>query len=260
VTPAAVADTVVVPFNDLAAMEAAFEAEPNRGQIAAVIVEPIPGNMGLVTPRPGYLPALRALCDAHQSLLIFDEVITGFRVARGGAQQLYGVRPDLTCLGKVVGGGLPLGIYGGRSDIMGKVAPEGPVYQAGTLSGNPLAVAAGIATLDKLDEASYRTLEGLGSLLEGGLAPVIGRSGAKLRLQRVGSAFTLFFTDLEVTDLASAKRADTTAYARFFHAMLDRGFYLPPAQLEAAFISLAHTPEDVESFVAAAKEVLGGAP
>jgi glutamate-1-semialdehyde 2,1-aminomutase len=255
VTPAAVADTIVVPFNDLDAMEAAFEAKDNRGQIAAVIVEPIPGNMGLVLPRPAYLPKLRALCDQHQALLIFDEVITGFRVARGGAQQLFGVRPDLTCLGKVIGGGLPMGVYGGRADVMDTVAPEGPVYQAGTLSGNPLAVAAGIATLKKLDEPAYRTLESLGSMLEDGMGRVIRRSGVRAHLQRSGSAFTIFFTDLEVTDLASAKQADTSRYGRFFNAMLDRGFYLPPAQLEAAFLSLAHTPEDVESFVVAAKEV-----
>lgn len=255
VTPAAVADTIVVPFNDLDAMESAFDAPDNRGQIAAVIVEPIPGNMGLVLPRPAYLPKLRALCDQHHALLIFDEVITGFRVARGGAQQLFGVRPDLTCLGKVVGGGLPMGVYGGRADVMDVVAPEGPVYQAGTLSGNPLAVAAGIATLKKLDEPAFRTLESLGSMLEDGMGRVIRRSGVRAHIQRSGSAFTLFFTDLEVTDLASAKQADTARYGRFFNAMLDRGFYLPPAQLEAAFLSLAHTPEDVESFVVAAKEV-----
>jgi glutamate-1-semialdehyde 2,1-aminomutase len=255
VTPGAVADTIVVPFNDLDAMEAAFEAPESRGQIAAVIVEPIPGNMGLVLPRPAYLPKLRALCDQHRALLIFDEVITGFRVARGGAQQLFGVRPDLTCLGKVVGGGLPMGVYGGRGDVMDTVAPVGPVYQAGTLSGNPLAVAAGIATLKKLDETAFRTLESLGSMLEDGLGRVIRRGGGRARIQRSGSAFTIFFTELEVTDLASAKKADTARYAKFFNAMLDRGFYLPPAQLEAAFLSLAHTPEDIESFVVAAKEV-----
>ncbi|MES1207955.1 MAG: glutamate-1-semialdehyde 2,1-aminomutase [Pseudomonadota bacterium] len=255
VTAAAVADTIVVPFNDLDAMDAAFEAEANRGQIAALIVEPIAGNMGLVLPRPAYLPKLRALCDQHGALLIFDEVITGFRVGRGGAQHMFGVRPDLTCLGKVIGGGLPLAVYGGRADVMNAVAPEGPVYQAGTLSGNPLAVAAGVATLKKLDDAAFRTLESLGGMLEDGLGRVIRRSGVKARIQRVGSAFTLFFTDLEVTDLASAKQADTARYGRYFNAMLDRGFYLPPAQLEAAFISLAHTPEDIESFVVAAKEI-----
>jgi len=255
VTPASVADTLVVPFNDLEAMEAVFSAEANKDQIAAVIVEPIPGNMGLVLPRPAYLPRLRALCDQYGALLIFDEVISGFRVARGGAQQLFGVRPDLTCLGKVVGGGLPMGVYGGRGPIMAVIAPEGPVYQAGTLSGNPLAVAAGIATLKKLDDAAFRMLETLGGMLEDGISRVIRRAKAKARVQRSGSAFTIFFTDVEVTDLASAKRADTARYAKFFHAMLDRGFYLPPAQLEAAFISLAHTPDDIESFVIAAKEV-----
>jgi glutamate-1-semialdehyde 2,1-aminomutase len=214
--------------------------------------------MGLVIPRPAYLPRLRSLCDQHGALLIFDEVISGFRVGRGGAQQLYGVRPDLTCLGKVVGGGLPLGVYGGRANVMNVVAPEGPVYQAGTLSGNPLAVAAGVATLKKLDDAAYRTLDMMGGMLEDGLSRVIRRSGVKARIQRAGSAFTLFFTDMEVTNLASAKLADTAKFAKFFHAMLDRGFYLPPAQLEAAFISLAHTPDDIESFVVAAKEVFAG--
>jgi glutamate-1-semialdehyde 2,1-aminomutase len=255
VPAAAVADTIVVPFNDLDAMEAVFAAEANREQIAAIIVEPIPGNMGLVLPRPAYLPRLRSLCDQNGALLIFDEVISGFRVGRGGAQQLYGVRPDLTCLGKVIGGGLPMGVYGGRANIMAVVAPDGPVYQAGTLSGNPLAVAAGIATLKKLDDTAYRTLEMLGGMMEDGMGRVIRRSGVRARVQRAGSAFTIFFTDLEVTDLASAKQADTALFAKFFHSMLDRGFYLPPAQLEAAFLSLAHTPDDVESFVIAAKEV-----
>lgn len=256
VTAASVADTLVVPFNDIGAMEAVFAAEGNRNQIAAVIVEPIPGNMGLVLPRPAYLPRLRTLCDQHGALLIFDEVISGFRVARGGAQHLYGVRPDMTCLGKVVGGGLPLGVYGGRATVMGVVAPDGPVYQAGTLSGNPLAVAAGVATLKKLDDAAFRHLEMLGGMMEDSISRVIRRSGVKARIQRVGSAFTIFFTDLEVTDLASARLADTGRFAKFFHAMLDRGFYLPPAQLEAAFISLAHTADDIESFAIAAKEVL----
>jgi len=255
VPAAAVADTIVVPFNDLEAMEAVFAAEANRDQIAAVIVEPIPGNMGLVLPRPAYLPRLRSLCDQNGTLLIFDEVISGFRVARGGAQQLFGVRPDLTCLGKIIGGGLPMGVYGGRASVMNVVAPEGPVYQAGTLSGNPLAVAAGIATLKKLDETVYRTLEMLGGMLEDGVSRVIRRSGVKARVQRAGSAFTIFFTDLEVTDLASAKQADSAKFAKFFHSMLDRGFYLPPAQLEAAFLSMAHSADDVESFVVAAKEV-----
>jgi len=256
VTAGAVADTLVVPFNDLDAMRSAFETHP--GQIAAVIVEPIVGNMGVVLPRPAYLPVLRALCDQHGALLIFDEVITGFRVARGGAQQLFGVKPDLTCLGKIAGGGLPLGIYGGRAAIMNKVAPDGPVYQAGTLSGNPLAVAAGLATLKKLTNRAYETLEELGRALEDELSRAVRRTGARARVQRVGSAFTLFFTTEEVVDLTSAKKADTAIYARFFHGMLERGYLLPPAQFEAAFLSLAHTPADVEGFVAAAKDVLSG--
>jgi glutamate-1-semialdehyde 2,1-aminomutase len=254
VTEAAVADTLVVPFNDLDAMRAAFDE--HRGQIAALILEPIPANMGVVLPRPAYLPVLRSLCDEHGTLLIFDEVITGFRVARGGAQQLFGVRPDLTCLGKIAGGGLPLGIYGGRADVMDVVAPQGPVYQAGTLSGNPLAVAAGLATLRRLDERAFLALEGLGRAMEDELSRAVRRTGAKARVQRVGSAFTLFFTSEEVVDLASAKKADTEAYARFFHGMLERGYMLPPAQFEAAFLSLAHTLEDVQGFVAAAREVL----
>jgi glutamate-1-semialdehyde 2,1-aminomutase len=254
VSAAAVADTLVVPFNDLDAMRAAFDA--HKGEVAAVIVEPIPANMGVVLPRPAYLPVLRSLCDEHGAVLIFDEVITGFRVARGGAQQLFGVRPDLTCLGKVVGGGLPLGVYGGRAEIMNVVAPQGPVYQAGTLSGNPLAMAAGLATLRRLDERAFLTLEGLGRALEDELARAVRRTGVKARIQRVGSAFTLFFTPEEVVDLTTAKQSDTEKYAQFFHGMLERGFLLPPAQFEAAFVSLAHTIEDVQGFVAAAREVL----
>jgi glutamate-1-semialdehyde 2,1-aminomutase len=255
VPPAAVADTIVVPFNDLDAMRAAFEE--NRDDIAALIVEPIPANMGVVLPRPAYLPLLRSLCDEYGALLIFDEVITGFRVARGGAQQLYGVKPDLTCLGKIAGGGLPLGIYGGRADIMDVVAPVGPVYQAGTLSGNPLAVAAGLATIKRLDDHAYVTLEGLGRVLEDDLGRAIRRSGVKARIQRVGSAFTLFFSPEEVVDLTTAKKASTELYAKFFHGMLERGFMLPPAQFEAGFISLAHTIEEINAFTTAAREVLG---
>ena len=254
VPPGAVADTIVVPFNDLDAMRAAFEEQ--RDEIAAVIVEPIPANMGVVLPRPAYLPMLRSLCDNHGALLIFDEVITGFRVGRGGAQQIYGVRPDLTCLGKIVGGGLPLAVYGGRAEIMDVVAPLGPVYQAGTLSGNPVAVAAGLATLKRLDEHAYVALEGVGRVLEDELARAVRRTNVTARVQRVGSAFTLFFAPEEVVDLASAKKSDTAKYAKFFHAMLERGFLLPPAQFEAAFISLAHTLDEVNAFTAAAREAL----
>jgi len=254
VAPGAVADTLVVPFNDLDAMRAAFEE--HRDEIAACIIEPIPANMGVVLPRPAYLPLLRSLCDEHGALLIFDEVITGFRVARGGAQQMFGVRPDLTCLGKIVGGGLPFGVYGGRADVMDVIAPIGPVYQAGTLSGNPIAVAAGLSVLKRLDENAYVALEGLGRVLEDDLARAIRRTGVKAHVQRVGSAFTLFFSPEEVVDLASAKKSDTAKYAKFFHAMLDRGFLLPPAQFEAAFASLAHTLDEVNAFTAAAKEAL----
>jgi glutamate-1-semialdehyde 2,1-aminomutase len=246
VTAAAVADTILVPFNDESAMAAAFAA--NKGQVAALIVEPVPGNMGLVLPKPGYLQALRKLCDQEGTILIFDEVISGFRVALGGAQALYSVQPDMTCLGKIVGGGLPLGVYGGRASIMKVVAPDGPVYQAGTLSGNPLAMAAGLAMLQELDETSHTKLELLGSRLEAGVQQAIKKTGIAACIQRVGSAFTLFFSLGPVHDFAAAKNANTRIYAEFFQGMLSRGCYLPPAQLEAGFISLAHTDADIDSF------------
>jgi glutamate-1-semialdehyde 2,1-aminomutase len=258
VTAAAVADTIIVPFNDEAAMAAAFAANP--GQVAALIIEPIPGNMGLVPPKPGYLAALRRMCDREGAVLIFDEVISGFRAGPGGAQGLFGIRPDMTCLGKIVGGGLPLGVYGGRADIMKVVAPEGPVYQAGTLSGNPLAMAAGLAVLGQIDANSYKRLESLGARLAGGVKAAIAETGVPACIQRVGSTFTIFFCAGPVTDFASAKRADSRVYADFFHGMLDRGFYLPPAQLEAAFISLAHQDTDVDAFVSATHETLAALP
>ena len=258
VTAAAVADTLIVPFNDEGAMAAAFAA--HKGQVAALIVEPIPGNMGLVPPKPGYLQTLRRLCDEAGALLIFDEVISGFRVALGGAQALFSVQPDMTCLGKIVGGGLPLGVFGGRSDVMKVVAPDGPVYQAGTLSGNPLAMAAGLAILRQLDTKGYVRLEALGARLEAGLNAAITRAGVTAWVQRVGSVFTLFFRSGPVADFAAAKLADTRGYANFFHGMLDRGFYLPPAQLEAAFISLAHTDAEIDSFIAGAQETLAAFP
>jgi glutamate-1-semialdehyde 2,1-aminomutase len=258
VTAAAVADTVIVPFNNEDAMAAAFAA--HQGQVAALIVEPILGNMGLVPPKPGYLQALRRLCDEAGALLIFDEVISGFRVALGGAQALFSVRPDMTCLGKIVGGGLPLGVYGGRSDVMKVVAPEGPVYQAGTLSGNPLAMAAGLAMLRQLDVKGYERLDALGDRLESGLHAATNQAGVAAVVQRVGSAFTLFFRSGPIADFAAAKLANTKVYADFFHGMLDRGFYLPPAQLEAAFISLAHTDAEIDSFIAAAQETLAAFP
>ncbi|HEX7498780.1 MAG TPA: glutamate-1-semialdehyde 2,1-aminomutase [Polyangia bacterium] len=254
VTAAAVADTIIVPFNDERAMAAAFAA--NSGQVAALIVEPIPGNMGLVPPKAGYLQALRRLCNEAGALLIFDEVISGFRAAPGGAQGKYSVRPDMTCLGKIIGGGLSLGAYGGRPDIMKVVAPDGPVYQAGTLSGNPLAMAAGLAMLSQLDAKSYERLESMGARLEVGVHAAIAKSSNPACIQRVGSAFTLFFFPGPVVDFADAKKANTKVYADFFHGMLDRGFYLPPAQLEAAFVSLAHTDAEIDSFIAAVEETL----
>ena len=254
--PAALAAlTVALPFNDLDAV-GRFMAE--RGsEVAVVVVEPVAGNMGVVPPAPGYLQGLRELCTRHGALLLFDEVITGFRVAPGGAQALYGVRPDLTCLGKIIGGGLPVGAYGGRRDLMEQVSPLGGVYQAGTLSGNPLAVAAGLATLRALaDPEVYRRLEALGARLASGLQDAGARAGVPLRVNRVGSMLTGFFTGDPVVDLASAKRSDTARYARFFHGMLDRGVFLAASQFEAAFVSLAHTDDDVEAAAQAVRETL----
>jgi glutamate-1-semialdehyde 2,1-aminomutase len=251
--------TVALPFNDLQAVSR-FMAERGH-EVAVVLVEPVAGNMGVVPPAPGYLDGLRDLCTRHGALLLFDEVITGFRVAHGGAQSLYGVRPDLTCLGKIIGGGLPVGAYGGRRDLMEQVAPLGGVYQAGTLSGNPLAVAAGLATLRALeDPAAYRRLEALGARLEAGLADAAQRTGVPLTVNRVGSMLTGFFTAGPVVDLASAKRSDTTRYGRFFHGMLGRGVFLAASQFEAAFVSLAHTEEDVDFAAQAARESLETGP
>lgn len=247
--------TVTLPFNDLPALERTLSQE--RDQIACVILEPVPGNMGVVPPRPGYLEGVRRLTAAHGALLVFDEVITGFRLAYGGAQALYGVRPDLTCLGKILGGGLPVGAYGGRREIMEQVAPLGPVYQAGTLSGNPLAMAAGIATLDRLTQpGAYAVLEEKGARLEQGIREALQTSGKQARLQRVGSMFTIFFTSQAVTDYAGAQRAEKTAFARFFQGMLAEGVYLPPSQFEAGFLSLAHTAADLEQTIHACKKVL----
>ncbi len=248
--------TVTAPFNDLGAVRTIFGA---RGaEIAAVIVEPVAGNMGVVPPTPGFLGGLRELCTRHGAALIFDEVITGFRVAYGGAQALYGVRPDLTCLGKIIGGGLPVGAYGGRRDLMAHVAPLGGVYQAGTLSGNPLAVAAGLATIRTLREGdAYARLEVLGALLERGLRTAAEKSGVPLIVNRVGSMLTAFFTTGPVTDYATAQRSDTARYARYFHAMLERGVFLAPSQFEAAFVSLAHSEADIERAARAAAEALG---
>jgi glutamate-1-semialdehyde 2,1-aminomutase len=239
VTPGATADTLTAPFNDLAAVEALFAEYPQT--IAAVIVEPVAGNMGLVPPQPGYLEGLRALTAQHGALLIFDEVMTGFRVAHGGAQALYGITPDLTCLGKVIGGGLPVAAYGGRRELMGYVAPLGPMYQAGTLSGNPLAMAAGIATLRELARpCTYDQLGATAAALVGAVREEAARAGVPVQATSVGSMWGFFFTDTPVHDYDSAKRADTARYARFFHAMLDAGIYLAPSQFETAFVSTAH--------------------
>ena len=228
-------------------MEQAFDA--HRGKIAAVIVEPVAGNMGCVPPAPGFLEALREITRREGALLIFDEVMTGFRVAFGGAQRLYGVYPDLTTLGKVIGGGLPVGAYGGHKDIMRLIAPSGPVYQAGTLSGNPLAVAAGLAMLRHL-KAHPEVYE----QLESRAAELCAATPPGVTVNRVGSMFTMFFTDRPVTDYESAKRSDTARFGRFFHAMLERGVYLAPSQFEAAFVSAAHTEEDIRLTIAAAGE------
>jgi glutamate-1-semialdehyde 2,1-aminomutase len=254
--PAALAAlTVALPFNDLDAVERFMAAR--GGEVAAVIVEPVAGNMGVVPPARGYLQGLRDLCSRHGALLIFDEVITGFRVGPGGAQGLYGVRADLTCLGKIIGGGLPVGAYGGRRELMEQVAPLGGVYQAGTLSGNPLAVAAGLATLRALENPEvYRRLDVLGARLESGLVEAAVHAGVPLTVNRVGSMLTAFFSGAPVVDLASAKRSDTARYARFFHGMLARGVFLAASQFEAAFVSLAHTGEDLEAAGRAARETL----
>jgi glutamate-1-semialdehyde 2,1-aminomutase len=248
-----VADTLVAPFNDVAAVEAVVAA--HREDLAAVIVEPVCGNMGTVAPKTGYLEALREITRENGTVLIFDEVMTGFRLALGGAQQLYGIRPDMTCLGKILGGGLPAAAYGGRRDIMATVAPDGPVYQAGTLSGNPLAMAAGAALLDLLAPAgTYETLEARSARLEEGLRRAARDAGAPVTINRVGSMITVFFCAGPVTDYATAKASDTKRFSRFFHAMLERGVYLPPAQFEAAFVSLAHGDAEIDTTVAAAAE------
>ena len=237
VPASAVADTVVAPYNVV----------PEVGDdVACVIVEPVAANMGLVPPAPGFLEGLRAACDRAGALLIFDEVITGFRIGSGGAQAAYGVTPDLSCFGKVIGGGLPLAAFGGRADVMDLLAPEGPVYQAGTLSGNPLATAAGLAVLDALDEAAYRMLAGRAEELGAWLTDVIAEAGLAVQIPVVGPLLGLFFADAPVTDYDSAKAADGERYARFFHQMLNRGVALPPSPFEAIFPSLAHPKDELE--------------
>jgi glutamate-1-semialdehyde 2,1-aminomutase len=252
VPAATAANTATLPYNDVGALEALFRA---RGrEIAAVIVEPVVGNMGVVPPVPGFLEAIVAACVRDGAVSIFDEVMTGCRVARGGMQERAGVRPDMTCLGKIVGGGMPLAAYGGRRAIMEKVAPLGPVYQAGTLSGNPLAVAAGQATLSRLDAALYERLEALGARLEQGLVKAASRASAKVCVQRVGSMLTLFFAGGPVRSWADAKDCDTKAFAAWHRRMIEQGVYWPPAQFEAAFVSAAHSDRDVDETVVAAEK------
>jgi len=244
-------NSLVARYNDLESVEKIFRQVGE--DIAAVIVEPVAGNMGCVPPRPGFLEGLRDITREYGSLLIFDEVMTGFRVAYGGAQEVYKVQPDLTCLGKIIGGGLPVGAYGGRRDIMEQVAPSGPVYQAGTLSGNPLAVTAGLATLKILQRPGvYEVLEEKGALLEKGLREKASEAGLEVSINRKGSMFTVFFTSKEVVDYETALTSDVERFARYFRSMLEQGIYLPPSQFEAAFISLAHTDEDIEKTITAA--------
>ena len=255
ITAGVARDTIVVDYNDIAGLRAAFAA--HGAEIAAAIVEPYVGNMGLVLPLPGFLPALRELTERSGSVLIFDEVMTGFRVAPGGAQEREGIRPDLTTLGKIVGGGLPVGAFGGRADIMARLSPEGPVYQAGTLSGNPLAMAAGLATLRGLRAPGlYAQLEVLGARFAAGMSEVFTRHGVPNVTANRGSMVGFFLTDGPVNNLSDAKRSNTALYGRFFHAMLDRGVYLAPSQFEAGFLSTAHRPLDVERTLAAADDAL----
>jgi glutamate-1-semialdehyde 2,1-aminomutase len=255
VPPGATADTLVLRFNDVQGLAEAFQAHGNR--IAGVIVEPVVGNMGVVPPRLDFLTELRRFTHEYGAVLIYDEVMTGFRLAYGGAQQLYQQKPDLTILGKIVGGGLPVGAYGGRSDIMKKVMPAGPVFQAGTLSGNPLAMAAGLAMLNELrDHPPYQRLEQLGQTLADGLEQAARAAGVPHQVARVGSMATLFFNPDPITDYDAARRSDTAAFARFFWAMLDRGVYLPCSQFEAAFLSTAHANSHIAETVAAAREAL----
>lgn len=250
-------DTLLVELNDLPALRALFDANPD--QIAAVILEPIPGNMGIVPAVDGYLAGVRELCTERGALLIFDEVISGFRASYGGAQQLYGVTPDLTCLGKIAGGGLPAAAFGGRGDIMGKMAPEGPVYQAGTLSGNPLAMAAGLKTLEILRRpGTYERLEELGARLGAGLQQAVADAGIPAVLNRVGSVMTLFFQPGPVRNYTDAKKSDTAAFGAFYRGMRERGVMLPPSQFEAIFVSLAHTEAEIDATIEHAKAALRG--
>ncbi|MGH9405719.1 MAG: glutamate-1-semialdehyde 2,1-aminomutase [Terriglobia bacterium] len=257
--PRALAElTLTAPYNDSAALESIFDL--HGPSLAAAIVEPIAGNMGVVAPRPDFLATLRRLTAKHGTMLIFDEVMTGFRVAYGGAQQIFGITPDMTTLGKVIGGGLPIAAYGGKADLMDHVAPAGPIYQAGTLSGNPLALAAGLKTLEVICRAGfYERLESISERLASGLASAARAAGVPLSVNRAGSMLTAFFSPGPITDYASAKRSNKTAFAAFFREMLSRGVYLPPSQFEAAFLSSAHSEDDIARTVEAAGQAFGAA-
>ena len=249
------ANTILVHYNDLEGARKAFEQFGR--EIACFCVEPVAGNMGLVLPAEAYLQGLRDLCSQHGALLLFDEVMTGFRVAWGGAQVRFGVRPDITCLGKVIGGGLPCAAYAGPRHLMEQISPAGPVYQAGTLSGNPLAMAAGLATLEILEEAgAYEQLEKVSAMLAKGLGEAASAAGVPVAVNQIGSMVGMFFSDKAVVNYADATASDTAAFGRFFHAMLDRGVHLPPSQFEAFFVSLAHTEGVIETTVRAASEAL----
>lgn len=255
VTKSAVSETLVADFNDLDSVRALFEKHPR--QIAAVILEPIMGNMGVIPPEEGFLRGLRDLTRTEGAVLIFDEVITGFRVARGGAQQLYGIEPDLTCLGKIIGGGLPVGAFGGRREIMSKLSPDGAVYQAGTLSGNPLALAAGLAMLRLLSRPeTYPTLEERSRHFADGVREILQPYGDRIHYNAIGSLSTIFFTDHAVRDAETSRTCDTELYARYFRGMIDRGIYIAPSQFEATFVSAAHTSEDIDRSLTALQEVL----
>ena len=259
VTEGTARDTLIAPFNSLDAVSGIFAQNP--GAVAAVIVEPVVGNMGVVIPLPGFLEGLRDLCTREGAILIFDEVMTGFRLALGGAQQRFGIGPDLTTLGKIIGGGLPAAAYGGRRDLMEKIAPAGPVYQAGTLSGNPLAVAAGLATLRTIeaDPSFYDRLEAKGAALEAGVAGALAKHGYPCRLARCGSMWTLFFTKDDVNDWTGAAKSDTGRFGRWFRGMLARGIYVAPSQFEANFLSIAHTDADIDATVKASSAALAEA-
>jgi glutamate-1-semialdehyde 2,1-aminomutase len=256
VTAGNAADTIIAEYNNIESVKSIVQAYKN--QIAAIILEPVVGNMGVIIPKTEFLTGLRQLCSEENIVLIFDEVMTGFRVARGGAQELYNIRPDLSTFGKIIGGGLPVGAFGGRSDIMEMIAPSGPVYQAGTLSGNPLAMAAGHAALNYIKEnpGIYKELEKKSARLEKGIKKNLKKLGKKYTINRVGSMMSLFFTEEKVTDFNSALTSDTQQYGRYFHGMLNRGIYLPPAQYEALFVSLAHSKKEIDKAIDANFEAL----